>query len=176
MECANCHADNVEGALFCASCGTSMASRRTGTSASSELAGRGSRLLAAIIDGVIYGVPYVLILTSAQVIVVLLLVAVFVIQIVLLTKDGQTLGKKATGIRIVRMQTGENGGFVTNVLLRLVVNGLLGLIPFYGLVDILFIFRDDRRCIHDMIAGTQVVEAQSISDMEYPGLGSSQKF
>jgi len=41
------------------------------------------------------------------------------------------------------------------------VNGLLGLIPLYGLVDILFIFRSDRRCIHDMIAGTQIVEAET---------------
>ena len=71
------------------------------------------------------------------------------------------MGKKAWGIRIVRMQTGANGGFVTNVLLRLIVNGLLGLIPLYGLVNILFIFRSDLRCIHDMIAGTQVVEAET---------------
>ena len=77
---------------------------------------------------------------------------------VLLIKDGQTLGKKALRIRIVKMDTGENGGFVPNVLLRLIVNGLLGIIPLYGLVDILFIFRGDRPCIHDMIAGTQVVE------------------
>ena len=56
------------------------------------------------------------------------------------------------------MDTGENGGFVPNVLLRFIVNGLLWIIPLYGLVDILFIFRGDRRCIHDMIAGTQVVE------------------
>ena len=59
------------------------------------------------------------------------------------------MGKKALRIRIVKMDTGENGGFVPNVLLRLIVNGL---------VEILFIFRGDRCCIHDMIAGTQAVE------------------
>ena len=59
------------------------------------------------------------------------------------------MGKKALRIRIVKMDTGENGGFVPNVLLRLIVNGL---------VEILFIFRGDRCSIHDMIAGTQVVE------------------
>ena len=67
------------------------------------------------------------------------------------------MGKKALGIRIVKMNTGKNCGFVPNVLLRLIVNGLIGISPFYGLVDILFIFRSDRRCIHDLIAGTQVV-------------------
>jgi len=47
----------------------------------------------------------------------------------------------------------------TNVLLRSWVNGLIGLVvPFYGLVDILFIFGSERRCLHDLIAGTVVVK------------------
>lgn len=47
---------------------------------------------------------------------------------------------------------------MTNVLLRLMLNTLLAFIPGYALVDILFIFRKDRRCIHDFIAGTHVVK------------------
>lgn len=154
MECPNCHAGNAEGAGYCSSCGTSLTSASAQVNPNFGLAGRGDRFLTAIVDRVIYLVPYILIFAFDPVIGGLLLLAVFVYQIVLLTKDGQTVGKKARGIRIVRMQTGANGGFVTNVLLRLIVNGLLGLIPLYGLVDILFIFRSDRRCIHDMIAGT----------------------
>ncbi|MEA2700447.1 MAG: hypothetical protein QOI66_4718, partial [Myxococcales bacterium] len=46
-------------------------------------------------------------------------------------------------------------------LLRGVVNGIISAIPYlgglYALVDALFIFRDDRRCIHDLIAGTRVI-------------------
>jgi len=84
----------------------------------------------------------------ASVFIPLSLLIVLMFQMVLLTKDGQTLGKKALGIRIVKMNTGENGGFVPNVLLRLIANGPIGNKPFYGLVDILFIFRSDRRCIH----------------------------
>jgi uncharacterized RDD family membrane protein YckC len=57
------------------------------------------------------------------------------------------------------MDTDKNGGFGPNVLMRVILNGILGFIPFYSLVDVLFIFRDDRRCIHDLIAGTKVVEA-----------------
>ena len=38
---------------------------------------------------------------------------------------------------------------------------LIGIFPAIGgiiqLVDILFIFRDDRKCIHDLIAGTVVI-------------------
>ena len=167
MECPNCHAGNAEGAGYCSSCGTSLTSAR----ASANLAGRIPRLGAVILDGFIYLTPPVILAVvtpllvhgpgGETVAVVFILIAFFIVflyQILLLIKDGQTLGKKALRIRIVKMDTGENGGFVPNVLLRLIVNGLLGIIPLYGLVDILFIFRGDRRCIHDMIAGTQVVE------------------
>ena len=61
------------------------------------------------------------------------------------------------GIKIVTL-SGTNGGFVPNVLMRSFLNSLIGMVPFYSLVDVLFIFRDDQRCIHDMIAGTKVVK------------------
>lgn len=39
----------------------------------------------------------------------------------------------------------------------------IGSIPFLAalpsLIDVLFIFRKDRRCVHDLIAGTQVMRA-----------------
>jgi uncharacterized RDD family membrane protein YckC len=77
----------------------------------------------------------------------------------LLAREGQTPGKLFMGIRIVRTSSGDNGGFLTNVLIReLLGKGLLWLIPFYSLVDLLFILRDDRCCIHDLIAGTEVIE------------------
>ena len=174
MECPNCHIDNLEGARFCASCGTSLTSESGPVAASVGLAGRGTRLGAVVIDALIYGVPMILMAILAPVLarggdigpiffflIGLSIIGIFLYQLMLLSRDGQTLGKKAVGIRIVKKDTGENGGFVSNVLLRIIVNGLLGIIPLYGLVDILFIFREDRRCIHDMIAGTVVVRAQA---------------
>ena len=128
--------------------------------ASLGLAGRGSRLSAVIIDGLIGVVPFIILIFISPNLGLLLLAGVFIYQMVLLTKSGQTLGKKALGIRIVKVNTGQNGGFVSNVLLRIVLNGVLGFIlPFYSLVDALLIFRRDRRCIHDLIAGTHVIEA-----------------
>lgn len=79
-------------------------------------------------------------------------------QIVLLTIKGQTIGKLALGVKIIKIKTGENGGFVTNILLRTLLNFLLRIIPLYGLIDILFIFNKDYRCIHDHIAGTIVID------------------
>ena len=85
------------------------------------------------------------------------------IQIYLLSTRGQTIGKKLLGLRIVRIEDGSNPGFVKAFLLRAFVNGLIGAVPgvgpVYSLVDLCFIFRDDRRCIHDLIAGTVVVKA-----------------
>lgn len=85
------------------------------------------------------------------------------IQIYLLVTRGQTLGKKFLAIRIVNFDDEGNPGFVKVFVLRLFVNGLFGAVPFVGLaytlVDCCFIFRDDQRCIHDLLAGTKVVVA-----------------
>src|SRR5271163_3400018 len=76
----------------------------------------------------------------------------------LLGAEGQTIGKRACHLRVVRVDSGENGGFKTNVVMRAGLGTVvLSLIPLYGLIDTLFIFRADRRCLHDMIAGTRVV-------------------
>jgi uncharacterized RDD family membrane protein YckC len=87
--------------------------------------------------------------------------ALAVVQIWMLTTSGQTLGKRVLGIRIVRLGDDSNPGFVRAFLLRMVVPGLIGMLPLVGLcftiVDALFIFRADRRCIHDLIADTKVV-------------------
>jgi uncharacterized RDD family membrane protein YckC len=137
-------------------------------SARLELAGRGARLLAVILDSVVLGVPAgVIAVTYAEtdgisglvIVFSVLTLTIFLLQIVMLAKLGQTIGKRLVTIRIVGISNGKNGGFVTNVLLRGLVNGLLAIVPIYGLIDVLLIFREDKRCIHDLIAKTHVVRA-----------------
>ncbi len=93
---------------------------------------------------------------------ILLLLGLMIFNIVLLTTKGQTIGKKMMKIRIANYKDNANPGFVNCVLLRIVVNAILGSIPllgmFYSIVDICFIFREDRRCIHDLLADTHVVQ------------------
>jgi uncharacterized RDD family membrane protein YckC len=97
------------------------------------------------------------------------MLVLFVVQLWLLSTRGQSIGKVITKIRIVRVPAGGKVGFVRAWLLREFVPSLLGFVPIIGplllnplftLVDCCFIFRDDRRCIHDFIAGTVVVMAR----------------
>jgi uncharacterized RDD family membrane protein YckC len=145
-----------------------------------NLAARSTRLIAVIIDSAIVGVVFGILaaimgamgamidpetgsgaggMIAVGGLMAIIGIAYTVYVIYTLTKFGQTPGKKIMGIKIVKYETGENGGFVPNVLLRYFVNGLLGAIPMYQLVDVCLIFRDDRRCIHDLLAGTKVVRA-----------------
>lgn len=135
-----------------------------------ELATRVQRLLAQIIDmGAMLLLAFLIIYGSgftpkpAAVVFALALVALLLTQVALLWKRGQTLGKIAMGIRIVRVDTLDNGGFVTNVLLRTFLNSVITAIPIlgplYGLADALFIFKADRRCLHDHLAKTCVIVA-----------------
>ncbi len=84
----------------------------------------------------------------------------------LLASSGQTVGKRALGIRIVSYTDGELLPIGKLLALRYGPLWVLNLLPFFGgligpvfgLVDALFIFNSERRCIHDYIAGTKVVK------------------
>jgi uncharacterized RDD family membrane protein YckC len=135
-----------------------------------EPAGRADRALAKSLDGLIVGLPVLIggagylaapdsslqgpLITLTSAAFFMLLSA----QVWLLSTAGQTMGKRLLKLRIVRLGTGEPPGFGRAVALRCWANALLTMIPFYSLLDVLFIFREDRRCIHDLLAGTEVVK------------------
>ena len=79
----------------------------------------------------------------------------------LLVTKGQTLCKRMLGIRIVDAASNGAATAVKLLGLRYVLVLLVMAIPIIGqllgLIDVLFIFRSDRRCVHDLIAGTKVV-------------------
>jgi uncharacterized RDD family membrane protein YckC len=92
------------------------------------------------------------------------------IQVWMLSTRGQSIGKRITGIRIIRLQNGEKPGFVYGWLMRefliTIIGFMAAVIPIIGpillrpafhLVDWCMIFRDDQRCLHDLMAGTRVV-------------------
>ncbi|MBI3289294.1 MAG: RDD family protein [Elusimicrobia bacterium] len=132
-----------------------------------ELATRGERFRGALADGLIVAIPYLVagtdsLPTAVRVVGMAGALVVLIVQLVWVIKQGQTIGKKIVGTRIVLKDTLQNGGFVPNVLKRGFVTGLLNMIPGFFIVDSLFIFREDRRCIHDHIAGTCVIKADAV--------------
>jgi len=147
------------------------------------LAGRGARLGAAILDGIIatcliYGPLLIAVGIGAAtgasfedgnadvatvfgfggVAALIGLLVWLVITWRLVARNGQTIAKKMLNIKVVR-RDGSAASLGRIFWLRNVVNGLLSIIPLYGFIDILFIFADDRQCLHDKIADTMVVEA-----------------
>jgi uncharacterized RDD family membrane protein YckC len=80
-----------------------------------------------------------------------------------LANQGQTWGKKLLKMKIVDL-SGNLPDFGRLLLLRYGIGAVISIVPvlgsFYWIVDALFIFRGDRRCIHDLLAGTRVVVAR----------------
>jgi uncharacterized RDD family membrane protein YckC len=147
-----------------------------------ELAGRGARLLAAILDGLIAGMMIYLpalivlvatgalppdpeqqefagtMLATAGLLCLVGFVAWAWITLLLVARYGQTMGKRVLEIRVVRSD-GSQASLGRIFWLRNVVNVLLGIIPLYSIIDVLLIFGARRQCIHDLIADTIVVKA-----------------
>jgi uncharacterized RDD family membrane protein YckC len=146
-----------------------------------ELAGRGERLGAAILDTLIGGVLIALPLFAGMdfdtlaagdfegaigsvggILAGIGFLVLIAVTIYLVHKNGQTLGKKIVGIKVVRSDH-SRASLGRIFWLRNVVNSIPGAIPyignFYGLVDHLLIFGEARQCLHDKIADTVVVKA-----------------
>lgn len=142
-----------------------------------ELAERGTRFAAAMIDGLIsmaimFPAMYltgtwgrIASLSVSVTELVLLAIAGLVLFLLLhgkLLKDhGQTIGKRLVGIRIVSADSGEIIPLQKVMLARVLPVQIVANLPppfsYLTLVDALMIFRKDRRCLHDMLAGTKVV-------------------
>ena len=142
------------------------------------LASRWSRLGAAIIDGLTMipitlplmyftggfddiskgiepSVSYFLALSIAGMAVFLLIHGKF------LVRDGQTLGKKVLNIKIVTL-AGRHAD-VPTLAKRYGFSWLIPLIPVIGpiinMVNILFIFTKSKRCLHDHVGETKVINS-----------------
>jgi uncharacterized RDD family membrane protein YckC len=157
--------------------------------ASGELAGRLLRLGTAILDGIIamvmIGIPFAISMvfdkagvpvngdfnfTRRLGIGILLplagLIAYIWLNVMFVSGNGQSIGKKITGIKVVRSD-GSRASlgrifWLRNVLTS-VLTGMFGSIPVigfvFGLVDPLLIFGQARQCLHDKIADTIVIKA-----------------
>lgn len=93
---------------------------------------------------------------------VVIALLVLAIDLILLARNGQTIGKKLLGIKVVRTD-GSPVSLFRVFFLRYVCNTFLTLIPIagplYSLVDSLMIFSESRRTVHDRIADTIVIRA-----------------
>lgn len=143
-----------------------------------ELADRGTRLGAAIIDGIMlvalnFGIAMMMginmfsmteqpSIAQQTMLAVIGLVVFLAVNGYLLAKNGQTIGKKLLSIKIVR----TDGSKITLgriIGLRWLPMMIVGFIPIFGaiisLVNVLLIFRESRKCLHDNIADSIVIKA-----------------
>jgi uncharacterized RDD family membrane protein YckC len=138
------------------------------------LADRGTRLFARFVDGLTWGAVFlvgILVAVFAESLLdsdaaaglgvfsgAFLALGVLGVNLSWLASDGQTIGKRVTGIAIVR-RDGSQASLGRLIGLRWFLMLLLGYIPMVGLVNPLLIFRRDQRCLHDHLADTIVVRA-----------------
>lgn len=134
-----------------------------------QLASLGARWWGAFIDNLLLyasAIPTVvalyasdknLILTGAVALLTALPFSAY--QWYLIATRGQSLGKRVARTRITRLD-GSAPGFVNGVLIRSwIVSVVASVFGPAALVDAVFVFRNDRRTVHDLMAGTRVIQA-----------------
>ena len=153
------------------------------------LAGRGARLGASIVDGLVQAIVLlplmwftgyfsramekamaqaeaggasVIELSPEPYLWALAGVVIFIVINWVFLQNGQTVGKRLLGIKIVRKDGSPIAAtrIITHRFLPVQVAALVPVIgPFLVLVDCLLIFRKDKNTLHDDIAGTKVIQA-----------------
>ncbi|AUA13472.1 RDD family protein [Streptomyces malaysiensis subsp. malaysiensis] len=141
------------------------------------LAHLGRRLIARIIDALLIGIPVGLVVTAiaggydpidgsarSTTVTLVYVLVYFLYEGLMLTRDGQTVGKKAMKIRVAMLENGQppvgQAGWV-----RAAVYALPEIVPccgfFFWLVNVLWCTWDRpyRQCLHDKAAKTLVVSA-----------------
>jgi uncharacterized RDD family membrane protein YckC len=143
------------------------------------LAERGTRLVAVFVDQAALSLPFILFMFTgllmsgsgfksvASLIGLGLLGSLGVAgyQLYLLATVGQSLGKRMMGIKVVRTD-GTPVDLARLIFLRNVVPVIIGMCTWnlFSLVDTLCIFTEQRRCLHDHIADTQVIVVNKSAD------------
>jgi uncharacterized RDD family membrane protein YckC len=175
--CTHCYRQRPDGQGLCDSCHSREPMR--------VLAERGDRFVANLVDQFIVFLP-ILCAAFLQLLIVevagpdsyaseplmilgmLASLGVLGYQLYLVGQSGQTLGKRLRNIRMVRSD-GSPVSVARVILLRNLVPGLVNsACGFFSLVDALFIFGEERRCLHDVIADTIVVRVDPGEGADYP--------
>jgi len=81
-----------------------------------------------------------------------------IVTAMLVAKNGQSIAKKLLNIKVVRTDGGK-ASLGRIFWLRNFVPALLVITIIFPLIDVLFIFGEEKQCLHDKIADTIVVIA-----------------
>ena len=165
--CSDCLV-TVQGHPYCAICKDAHLRDLAAGPVTIELARPGTRFVAQLIDTLVImagvfvlGIVGVIVGGKESLVVltwVAIIVGVVAYEGLMLSRGGQTLGKMAMSIRVVSSDGSPLG--TAQAWGRAVSRAVLGYIPGVGLVDVLMVFSDGRRTLHDRIASTRVVQTR----------------
>ncbi|HWB75330.1 MAG TPA: RDD family protein [Nannocystaceae bacterium] len=187
VRCGSCGHTNID-AKFCDRCGNPLvgAAAANPYAAPSEdsaaptgdpqLASRGARLGASLIDSLCVSIVNIPLLRGAGLLPMdgrmpglrdglvagVIGFVVFAAMQGWFLANGQTIGKRLLGLRIVDVEDGEPPSIAHTLGLRYLPTTIAAALGVIGSVIVLFdallIFSSDRRCLHDRIASTKVVK------------------
>jgi uncharacterized RDD family membrane protein YckC len=144
-----------------------MAQPRTG--ASGPRAGFGRRLVAALVDGIVYAVVYFILfafLSEGAAYGLALLFSLAYLTYLEGSPSGQTVGKKLLGIRVIDFATGGPIGYGRAFLRWL--GRILSSIPLY-LGYLWMLWDKEKQTWHDKIANCVVVPTDAYPVERWPG-------
>ena len=166
--CPDCVVE-LQGRAACATCKDEVLRDLRSGASELDLAGAGKRLVGVIVDGLIIGLPTFVLayftiglagLTSGDLgtslgFGLLSGLVYFVYDGLMTANGGQTLGKKATGMKVVTAEGNEVSA--SQAWTRAGSRVVMQLTRILGLVDGLMVFSERKRTLHDRIAKTVVI-------------------